>query len=107
MTSSLRLVFWETTKARNLGCRYCRAVRRELGPLELKARRALDLIDDIARVARPVMVLSGGEPLFRSELFDIAEYGVETGFRMAPATNGTVVSECVAAKIAIPLRERS
>jgi radical SAM protein with 4Fe4S-binding SPASM domain len=101
MTSSLRLVFWETTKACNLSCRLCRAVpQKELGPLELTTRRALDLIDDIARVARPVMVLSGGEPLFRPDLFDIAEYGVESGFRMALATNGTLVSECVAAKIA-------
>jgi len=101
MTPSLRLVFWETTKACNLNCRHCRAVpQRRLGPTELTTKRALDLIDDIARVARPVMVLSGGEPLFRPDLFDIAGYGVESGFRMALATNGTLVTERVAAKIA-------
>ena len=101
MKSSLRLVFWETTKACNLSCRHCRAVpRRALGPTELTTRRAFDLIDEIARVARPVMVLSGGEPLFRPDLFDIAGYGVESGFRMALATNGTLVNERVAAKIA-------
>src|SRR5204863_3781509 len=43
---------------------------------------------------------SGGEPLFRPDIFDIAAYGVETGFRMALATNGTLVTERVAAKIA-------
>jgi MoaA/NifB/PqqE/SkfB family radical SAM enzyme len=101
MRSSLRLVFWETTKACNLSCRHCRAVpQRALGPTELTTRRAFDLIDEIARVARPVMVLSGGEPLFRPDLFDIAEYGVESGFRMALATNGTLVNERVAARIA-------
>src|SRR5207248_7282383 len=51
-------------------------------------------------VARPVFVLSGGEPLFRPDLFDIAEYGVASGFRMALATNGTLVTDRVAAKIA-------
>ena len=101
MTSSLRLVFWETTKACNLSCRHCRAVpQRSLGPRELTTRRAFDLIDDIAKVSKPVMVLSGGEPLFRPDLFDIGEYGVESGFRMALATNGTLVTERVAARVA-------
>jgi AdoMet-dependent heme synthase len=101
MIPSLRLVFWETTKACNLTCQHCRAVpQRRLGPTELTTNRALDLIDQIAEVAKPVFVMSGGEPLFRPDLFDIAEYGVETGFRMALATNGTLVTERVAAKIA-------
>jgi AdoMet-dependent heme synthase len=101
MTSSLRLVFWETTKACNLSCRHCRAVpRRSLGPTELTTSRAFDLIDQIAKVAKPVFVLSGGEPLFRPDLFDIAEYGVATGFRMALATNGTLVNGLTAARIA-------
>jgi len=101
MTPSLRLVFWETTKACNLTCRHCRAVpNRRLGPTEMKTSEAFDLIDRIAEVARPVMVLSGGEPLYRPDVFDIGEYGVETGFRMALATNGTLVTERVAARIA-------
>ncbi len=101
MTPSLRLVFWETTKACNLTCRHCRAVpTRRVGPTELTTTRALDLMDGIAAVARPVFVLSGGEPLFRPDLFDIGAYGVESGFRMALATNGTLVTGRVAAKIA-------
>jgi radical SAM protein with 4Fe4S-binding SPASM domain len=101
MSSPLRLVFWETTKACNLTCRHCRAVpQRALGPMELTTARAFDLIDDIAKVAKPVMVLSGGEPLFRPDLFDIGHYGVESGFRMALATNGTLVTERIAARIA-------
>ena len=101
MTPSLRLVFWETTKACNLTCKHCRAVpRRSVGPTELTTARAFDLIDEIAKVAKPVFVLSGGEPLFRPDLFDIAEYGVATGFRMALATNGTLVNSLTAARIA-------
>ena len=101
MIPQLRLVFWETTKACNLTCRHCRAVpQRKLGPMELNTSRAFDLIDSIAEIAKPVFVLSGGEPLFRPDLFDIAEYGVSTGFRMALATNGTLVTDRIAARIA-------
>jgi AdoMet-dependent heme synthase len=101
MASPLRLVFWETTKACNLSCKHCRAVpQRSLGPDELNTRQAFDLIDAIGKVSKPVMVLSGGEPLFRPDIFDIAEYGVESGFRMALATNGTLIDEHYAAKIA-------
>ncbi len=101
MASPLRLVFWETTKACNLSCKHCRAVpQRSLGPDELNTRQAFDLIDAIGKVSKPVMVLSGGEPLYRPDIFDIAEYGVESGFRMALATNGTLIDERIAARIA-------
>jgi heme b synthase len=101
MEPALRLVFWETTKACNLSCRHCRAVpRRSIGPEELNTKAAFDLMDSIAQVAKPVFVLSGGEPLFRPDLFDIGQYGVESGFRMALATNGTLIDGNKAAKIA-------
>jgi len=101
MASPLRLVFWETTKACNLSCRHCRAVpQRRLGPEEMTTREAFNLIDGLAEVAKPVLVLSGGEPLFRPDLFDIAEYGVESGFRLALASNGTLINGRIAAKIA-------
>lgn len=101
MAPPLRLLFWETTKACNLSCRHCRAVpQRKLGPDELNTRQAFDLIDGVAKVARPVFVLSGGEPLYRPDIFDIAQYGAESGFRMALATNGTLITNRIAAKIA-------
>lgn len=101
MIPSLRLVFWETTKACNLSCRHCRAVPQiALGPTELDTREARSLIDQIAEMARPVFVLSGGEPLFRPDLFEIGAYGVARGFRMALATNGTLITEQIAARIA-------
>jgi AdoMet-dependent heme synthase len=97
----LRLVFWETTKACNLSCRHCRAVpQTSLGPTEIGTAEAFRLMDQIAEVSKPVLVLSGGEPLFRPDLFDLGGYGVSLGFRMALATNGTLIDDGIAGRIA-------
>ena len=96
----LRLLFWETTKACNLRCQHCRAVpEAERSLVELNTEESFGLIDQIAEVARPVMVLSGGEPLFRQDIFDIGAYGCSKGFRMALATNGTMVDRPLAERI--------
>ncbi|MEW6321982.1 MAG: radical SAM protein [Acidobacteriota bacterium] len=97
----LRLLFWETTKACNLECRHCRAVpERGIGPTTLDTAESFALLDAIGVVAKPVLILSGGEPLYRPDIFDLAEYGVAKGFRMALATNGTLVDEAVARRVA-------
>ncbi len=96
----LRLVFWESTKACNLECKHCRAVpQKGLGPLDLTTAEAMALMDGIAETARPVFIISGGEPLFRPDIFDLARYGKSLGFRMALATNGTLVDGDVARQI--------
>jgi heme b synthase len=98
---ALRLVFWETTKACNLSCKHCRAVpQTALGPTEMQTPEALALMDQIAEVAKPVFVLSGGEPLFRPDIFELGAYGVSLGFRMALATNGTLIDQGIADRIA-------
>jgi heme b synthase len=97
----LRLIFWETTKACNLRCRHCRAVpQASLGPGELTTAQAYGVIDRIAETSRPVMILSGGEPLYRPDVFSLGEYGCSKGFRMALATNGTLVDRDIARQIA-------
>jgi heme b synthase len=97
----LRLLFWETTKACNLQCKHCRAVpEKTLGPTTLTTRESFGLMDQIAAVTKPVLVLSGGEPLYRPDIFELAAYGAGLGFRMALATNGTLVDEAVARRIA-------
>ena len=97
---ALRLLFWETTKSCNLSCQHCRAVPRSArDPLELTTAESFQLIDQVADVARPVLVLSGGEPLARPDIYDIAAYGLAKGFRMALATNGTLVDDEVARRI--------
>lgn len=96
-----RLIFWEVTKGCNLRCIHCRATATELSsPSDLSTKQALDIIDQIAAAANPILVLSGGEPLFRSDIFQLARYATDKGLRVALATNGTLVTKEVARMIA-------
>jgi radical SAM protein with 4Fe4S-binding SPASM domain len=95
-----RLIFWELTKGCNLRCIHCRATATELSsPSDLSTQTARDIIDQIVAVSTPILVLSGGEPLFRSDIFQLARYGTDKGLRVALATNGTLVTKHVARMI--------
>ncbi len=95
-----RLIFWELTKGCNLRCIHCRASATELSsPDDLSTEAAKAIIDQIAEVSSPILVLSGGEPLFRKDIFELARYGTGKGLRVALATNGTLVTRQVAQKI--------
>jgi radical SAM protein with 4Fe4S-binding SPASM domain len=96
-----RLIFWEVTKGCNLRCIHCRATATELtSPTDLPTKKALEIIDQIAEVSNPILVLSGGEPLYRSDIFQLAGYARDKGIRVALATNGTLVTREVARMIA-------
>jgi radical SAM protein with 4Fe4S-binding SPASM domain len=98
--STARLVFWEVTRGCNLRCIHCRATATELSsPTDLATRKALDIIEQIAGAANPILVLSGGEPLYRSDIFQLARYATDKGLRVALATNGTLVTKDVARMI--------
>lgn len=87
-------IAWETTRRCNLQCIHCRCSSDSGAPDgDFNTREAFQLIDDICSVSRPVLVLSGGEPLLRDDIFDIAAYGTEQGLRMCLATNGTLVTD--------------
>ena len=95
-----RLIFWEVTKGCNLRCIHCRATATELmSPRDLPTSKALDIISQIADFGNPILVLSGGEPLYRQDIFQLAEYATSRGLRVALATNGTLVTKDVAEKI--------
>jgi radical SAM protein with 4Fe4S-binding SPASM domain len=95
-----RLIFWEVTKGCNLRCIHCRATATELSsPLDLPTTEALNLIEQISQYAKPILVLSGGEPLFRADIFELASFATNCGLRVALATNGTQVTKEVARKI--------
>lgn len=96
-----RLIFWETTAGCNLACIHCRriTVADQLLPQDLTTAEAFDLIDQVAAFARPIFVLSGGEPLFRPDIFDIARHASAAGLIVALATNGTLIDATVARKI--------
>ncbi|MBN2160299.1 MAG: heme b synthase [Spirochaetes bacterium] len=95
-----RLVFWELTKKCNLNCIHCRAEADSAnftGELELPEIRLV--IDDIKQHYNPILVLTGGEPLYRPDIFEIATYASGRGMRVALATNGTLIAREVAASI--------
>jgi radical SAM protein with 4Fe4S-binding SPASM domain len=96
-----RLVFWETTAGCNLACIHCRrvTVADQLLPQDLSTQESMKLIDQIAAFSKPIFVLSGGEPLFRPDIFDIARYAADAGLIVALATNGTLIDAGIAGKI--------
>jgi heme b synthase len=97
----LRLVAWETTRNCNLACVHCRASATQ-GPYtgELDTREGFRLLDQIAEVGQAIVILTGGEPLLRPDIFDIARYGNRLGLRMVMAPNGTLITETIARRLA-------
>jgi len=92
-----RLVAWETTRNCNLSCLHCRASARHgkyAGELDTDA--CLRLVDQIAETGSPIVILTGGEPLLRDDIFTIARYGTDKGLRMVMAPNGTLITEATA-----------
>jgi len=69
------------------------------GHQDFPTGEAYRVLDDVAAYAKPVVVLSGGEPLLRKDVFDIARYGTDKGLRMCLATNGTLVTGEICEKI--------
>jgi heme b synthase len=89
-------IAWEITRKCNLSCIHCRSsATLDDDHQGLTTEEAYNLIDDIASFAQPVMVLTGGEPLLREDIFDIARYGNKKAMRMCLATNGTLVNDGV------------
>ena len=99
--SSLRLVAWEVTRNCNLSCIHCRASASK-GPFpdELDADASLTLLDQISEAGKPVVILTGGEPLLRTDIFELARHGTRKGLRMVMAPNGTLITEAIAREMA-------
>jgi len=94
-------IAWEITRRCNLRCIHCRSSSEKevMGHPDFPKEEAFRIIEDISSYATPVVVLSGGEPLLRSDVFDIAMYGTGKGLRMCLATNGTLVTDEVCGRI--------
>jgi len=98
---TLRLVFWELTGRCNLRCRHCRAAAGEdFSEGELTTAEILQTARAIRAAADPIVVLTGGEPLARPDFFQIADVCRTLFSRVALATNGTLVDDPCAARIA-------
>jgi AdoMet-dependent heme synthase len=91
--NQLRLVAWEITRKCNLNCVHCRA-GSERGPYpgELNTAKCLEILDQIGSLGKPIVILTGGEPLMRDDVFELARYGTRAGLRMVMATNGTLLT---------------
>lgn len=66
---------------------------------DLDTREGIDLIDQVAALARPIIVFSGGEPLMRPDIFELAAHAKARGLRAALATNGTKIDAALARRI--------
>lgn len=88
------VVVWNMTRACNLKCVHCYAKASESGhEKELTTQEAKAMIDDLAGFGVPVLLFSGGEPLVRGDLVDLARYAVSQGMRAVISTNGTLITK--------------
>jgi radical SAM protein len=78
------IVIWEITQACDLACRHCRAEAINWrDPRELSTQEGFKLIEEIHSMGTPIMVLSGGDPTKREDIFDLIQHGTDLGLRMA------------------------
>jgi heme b synthase len=96
----LHLVAWEITRRCNLFCAHCRASSEdEQYEDEFSIQECYQLIDDIAKVGKPILILTGGEPLARADVLEIARYGIGKRLRVVMGTNGTLITKEMAAEL--------
>lgn len=92
------IVIWELTRACELKCLHCRAsAQNKRDPRELSLKEGKDLIDQIHAMDNPLLVLTGGDPLMRDDVFAIIEYAVQKGVRvsMTPSATPNVTREAI------------
>lgn len=107
------IVIWETTQACDLACVHCRACAQPLrSTLELSTAEGKKLIDEVAALEAPVFVLTGGDPLKRSDIFELVEYAAKQGVRISLTPSATPLltrdaivrlKQCGLARLAISL----
>ena len=96
-----RILAWEVTRACNLACRHCRAsAQGEPHPDELSTTEALAFLDDLAGLETPPMLIfTGGEPLLRADIYDLAAHAKDRGLSCVMAPNGTLLDARAAARL--------
>ncbi|MEW5910267.1 MAG: 12,18-didecarboxysiroheme deacetylase [Thermodesulfobacteriota bacterium] len=94
------VVVWNITRQCNLRCVHCYAHAKPTAEDgELSFEEGKRLIDDLARFGVPVLLFSGGEPLVRKDLPELAEYAVSKGLRAVISTNGTLIPKEMARRL--------
>ncbi len=94
------VVVWNMTRRCNLKCVHCYSASADVDyPDELTTEEGKKLIDDLAAFGAPVILFSGGEPLMRPDLLELAKYATDKGMRAVISTNGTLITKEIAAKL--------
>lgn len=92
------IVIWELTRACQLECLHCRAeAQHQRHPDELTFEEGKKLIDDIYEMNNPMLVFTGGDPLEREDMYDIADYAIKKGVRVSitPSATANVTKEAM------------
>lgn len=88
------VVIWNLVRRCNLTCKHCYSISADKDfPGELGTTEVYDVMDDLRQFGVPVLILSGGEPLLRSDIFDIGSHARRLGFYVGLSSNGTLIDE--------------
>src|SRR5689334_5617864 len=95
------VVIWNLIRRCNLTCKHCYSISADIDfPGELSTEEVFRVMDDLKAFRVPALILSGGEPLLRKDIFEIAGRARRLGFSVALSTNGTLIDEALAKRIA-------
>ncbi|RLI82164.1 heme biosynthesis protein [Archaeoglobales archaeon] len=98
--SLVPIVVWNITSKCNLKCVHCYA-----SPLptrnELLTEQCFEVVDKLAKFGVPLIIFSGGEPLMRHDLTEIANYARKKGIKCVLSTNGTLINKDVAEELSV------
>jgi heme d1 biosynthesis radical SAM protein NirJ len=95
------VVIWNLIRRCNLNCKHCYSISADRDfPGELTTAEVYAVMDDLKAFGVPVLILSGGEPLLRSDIFKISRRAKEMGFYVGLSTNGTMIGERIVAAVA-------
>jgi len=94
------IISWNITRACNLTCRHCyREAAAQKDPRELNTEEGIGLIKEIAKAGFKILVLSGGEPLLREDVYTLIQTAGAEGLRVVLGTNGILINKTVAQKL--------
>ncbi|HSA88927.1 MAG TPA: heme d1 biosynthesis radical SAM protein NirJ [Burkholderiales bacterium] len=94
------VVIWNLVRRCNLACVHCYSISADVDfPGELSTKEVMSVLDELKAFGVPALVLSGGEPLLRKDLFEIAAQAKAMGFYVALSTNGTLIDVPMAMRI--------
>lgn len=95
-----KIIAWEITRRCGLACRHCRGAARDCDYAgEFSTEECFKTIDALAAFSKPMIILTGGEPLMRDDLFEVARYATDSGCRVVLATCGHLLTEETARKL--------